>query len=213
MNKDFENELELNEEEQGLEEVYSAEEENILLSDEEIKELDMETLEVYIQKTEVLIDEYELSEVINEDKYDEYLALKKQEKKLYKRLKEMKNPKDAKEKGFFDYTKPWMFIYAVVLSVIGMFPVNPFLQYALIDKFEFLYNLVITFEGMKEGWGFYIFYIVTLLILVIPGYIVWLFLKKDTLERRKKRFSFLVMQIIVTVMTIIGALVFVSFLS
>lgn len=211
MNNDFEKDLELKDEELE-EEIYADEEENILLTDEEIEELDIEQVEVYIQKTEVLIDEYELSEIIEEAKYEEYLELKKQEKKLYKKLKQLKKPQDVKEKGFFDYTKPWMFIYAVILSVIGMFPVNPFLQYALIDKFDFLYNLVITFEGMKEGWGFYIFYIITLLILVIPGYIVWACFKKDTLEKRKRRFSFLVMQIIVTVMTIIGALVFVSFL-
>lgn len=213
MNKDFEKELELNEGDNNIEDTYEFTEENILLTEEEIKELDIENIEVYIQKTEVLIDEYELSEVIEDDKYNEYLALKKQEKMLYKKIKELKRPQDAKEKGFFDYTRPWMFIYAIILSVIGMFPVNPFLQYALIEKINFLYDFVIVLEGLKEGWGFYFFYIITLLILIVPGYIVWLCLKKDTLEKRRKSFCFLVMQIIVSLMTLLGALIFISFLK
>ena len=165
------------------------------------------------ERFEDIKEEDDMQEVIEDDSYQEYLLYKKQEKKLYKKLKELKKPHDVKEKGFFDYTKPWMFIYAVVLSLIGMFPVNPFLQYALVENIGFLYDFVIILEGLKTGWGFYFFYIISLILLVVPGYIAWLCFKKESLEERKTRFSFLVMQIVVTIFTLIGVSVFLYFLN
>ncbi len=210
MNKDFEelnNELE-NSEEVSYENIDFSVDESIVLSLDEIEELSIEQIAEYIQKTELLIDRYEINEFIEEDQYETYVALKKQEKLLYKKLKKMNASNEPKEKGFFDYTKPWMFIYAVILSILGLFPVSPYLQIVLVNNVTFLYDFTVLLDGIKTGWGFYFFYIITMLIYIVPGYIAYIFFKHESFEEKKVRFSFLVMQIVVTIMTLIGGLIF-----
>ena len=170
----------------------------VLLSLDEIEILTEEGLVEYAQKTEFAIDKLELS-VIDDDNYQLYFDLKKQEKLLYKKIKLLN--KEIKEKGFFDYVKPWMFIYAIFVVLLGIFPVNPFLPLMLMVE---LGKKGMTIDGALHNW----LYVAYIAILLVPGYLTALLYRVKTRDSKLSRRAFCIILIVLTLLTAIGAVVF-----
>lgn len=193
-----ENELNSDEFENSFEEFDTEKE--VLLKEEEMEFLSEEVLIEYVQRTEFAIDKLELGEIEDDETYDYYLKLKKQEKMLNKKIKVIN--KEIKEKGFFDYVKPWMAIYMVIAVVFAIFPVNPFLPLYIIDD--------IMSKGVYVGETlFYVLYACYNLIFIVPGFLLCIFHKRKTKEQRLSQRAFLIMMCVATVITLISVVIYI----
>lgn len=193
-----------NEEQLTAEEAYESlrlDDVDLFISDEVISGLSDEENEFYRQSIEMAIERYENQEEFTEEEYEKYRELKTIEKKLYKALKAKK--KSEEKKGLFDYIKIWMAVYGVILIVVNFFPINPFLPLLIYYN---LFESLPTFLQKESGLD--IFYIVYSLLLVIPGYIVWLCMKKESMDEKKRKLLFLIIQIVITVVAAVGVLLY-----
>ena len=188
----------------SMDEVYESlrlDEVDLFIDDEKIASLNEEENEFYRQSIEMAIEKYEDMEEFSDVDYEKYRELKQIEKKLYRALKV--KTKSEEKKGLFDYIKVWMAVYGIICAVINIFPINPFLP--LLFYYNIFEKLPIFLQ--KEN-GVDIFYIIYSLLLIIPGYIVWLCMKKESLDEKKRRLLFLIIQIIITVISIVGVLLY-----
>lgn len=188
-----------NEESIVFDENYSEPKE-VLLSEEEIDALSEESLIEYVQRTEYAIDKMELTEIEDDETYELYLNLKKQEKILNKKVKLL--TKEIKEKGFFDYIKPWMFIYIILVIVLGIFPINPFLPLLLMTEIND--KIVVVDDVLKN-----ILYACYIGILLIPGIVLCACHKRKTKEQRLSQRAFLILLIIATLITAVGVILYI----
>ena len=141
----------------------------------------------------------ELTVIEDDETYQLYINLKKQEKILNKKVKLLN--KEIKEKGFFDYVKPWMFIYIVFVMVLGIFPVNPFLPLLLMTEIN--EKIVVVDETLKN-----ILYVCYIAILLIPGIVLCACHKRKTKDQRLSQRAFLILLIIATLITAVGTILF-----
>ncbi len=197
---------EMNKNEELINEVHEGDEnyneENILLKEEEINSLTEDMLYEYLQKTEYAIDKMEFEIIEDDERYQLYLALKKQEKVLSKKVKSL--DKEVKEKGFFDYATPWMFVYIIFVVLFGIFPINPFLPLLLIGEMIELGWILEVTETIKN-----ILYIAYMCLLILPGFVICIFYNKKTKENKLRVKTFLIMHIIATIISLIGVVLYI----
>lgn len=177
---------------------------NLFLSDEEILSLNEEERVMYRQAIEIAIEKYDdVFMERGEEIYtvEEVKLLKQIEKKLYKTSKLVEKKENAK--GFFEHIKLWMGIYGIVMVLLNIFPVSPFLPVLIYERLYI--ELPEFFQSIK---GFDIYMIIYSLIMIVPGFIIWLRLKKDTKEKIYSKRIFFGISCIIAALAIIGFVIY-----
>ena len=199
MEKEFEtNQVEL------TDEIIFENEKKIILTDEEINELTEDELVEYRQRLELAMDKCENEALVRGEEIlpDEYYELKALEKKAIKAIKKLRKTED--KKGFFANLSLGSAIYGIVMIVLNIFPINPYLP---------LIILTATYEHLPEFlWkesGKDIFYTIYMVLMLVPGYVVWLFKKKDTNEEKFRKRNFLFVQIGITLVSIVAIVLYI----
>jgi len=187
---------------------------NTSLTEDEVNDLDVEEIEILMQKIDVELEEYEnlflagqnagkTYEEIVEDGYndDEYNRLKALNKKLLKNKKALMKAK--KESGFFSNVPTFGAVMFIVILLLTIIPVVPFLPFEIT---VLLANIIGSITSNSKAAFILTAILYDIILLLIEAiYVIRLYKKgKDSIDKFRNFKSMLVLAIVNLVIAIPG---------